>query len=1085
MNRIILLMMVLLLCFLSISADGNGDNNEEIFSASTFSGLTFRSIGPALKSGRIGDFAVNPDKTNEYYIAVCSGGVWKTTNSGTTFEPIFDGQNSYSIGCVTLDPNNEHVVWVGTGENNSQRSVSYGDGVYKSDDGGKSWNNVGLKKSEHIGKILVDPRNSNVVYAAAQGPLWGKGGDRGLYKTTDAGVTWDSVLYISEYTGVSDIVFDPRDPDVIYASAYQRGRHVWTLVNGGPESAIYKTTDAGETWNKLESGLPTGDIGRIGLAVSPVDPDYVYAIIEAETGKSGFFRSTNRGATWEKMNDYIASSPQYYMEIVADPVLRDRVYSLDTYTRVTNDGGKTFTRLSLKNRHVDDHALWIDPSDNSHIIIGGDGGIYETWDMDNWHYKANLPVTQYYRVSVDNSEPFYYVYGGTQDNNSMGGPSRTINADGIKNSDWFITVGGDGYETVIDPVNPDIVYSQWQYGGLIRYDRKSGETIFIQPQEMEGEKAYRWNWDSPLIISPHKNTRLYFAANKLFRSDDRGNSWKTISPDLSKQLDRNKMKLMGKIWSVDAVSKNKSTSQYGNIVSLTESPLVEGLIYAGTDDGLIHVTEDGGMYWEKIDDMPGIPELGYVSCLTASLHDPNTVYAAFDNHKMADFRPYVLKSSNRGQSWTSITEGIPENHTVYSIQEDHVNSELLFAGTEFGVFFTNNGGEKWIQLNGGMPTIAVRDIEIQRRESDLVLGTFGRSFYILDDYSALRTSTEKLLEVPAHIFPIKDALMFHPARSLYGQGESLYKADNPEFGATFTYYLKEAPKTRKTIRQDKEEELKKEGKPIPFPSWDELRAEDNEAAHYLLFTITDETGNVVRRLKQKPSKGINRITWNLSYSPYQAITSASETEDYKTGSSSTLALPGKYHVSMSISIDGVTSQLVDPTEFEAVPLNNTTLPAEDRKALVKFQRELAEINRVMYATMLSNDDLIKNLNLAKAAYYQTPKAKSELLEKIIETEKAAEEIKVILEGDNTLSSRATGEPPSLASRVQLAISGLWGTTSSPTETQKENYDIANRQLRPLLENLTNLIQVDYRSIVEELDNARAPWTPGRIPKLSD
>jgi photosystem II stability/assembly factor-like uncharacterized protein len=1083
MNKIIPFLLMLSMTTVLLTAQENEDHEKELFSSTTFSGLSFRSIGPALTSGRIGDFAVNPNNNSEYYIAVCSGGMWKTTNSGTTFEPIFDSENSYSIGCVTLDPNNEHVVWVGTGENNSQRSVSYGDGVYKSEDGGKSWNNMGLKKSEHIGKILVDPRESNVVYVAAQGPLWGPGGQRGLYKTTDAGVTWDSVLYISEYTGVSDIAFDPRDPDVIYASAYQRGRHVWTLINGGPESAIYKTTDAGKSWKKLTSGIPSGDLGRIGLAVSPVDPDYVYAIIEAEKGKSGFFRSTNRGATWKKMSDYIASSPQYYMEILADPVLRDRVYSMDTYSRVTNDGGKTFSRLSLKNRHVDDHALWIDPSDNSHIMIGGDGGIYETWDLDEWHYKANLPITQYYRVSVDNSEPFYYVYGGTQDNNSMGGPSQTLKADGIMNSDWFITVGGDGYETVIDPENPDIVYSQWQYGGLIRYDRKSGETITIKPAEKEGESAYRWNWDSPIIISPHKNTRLYFAANILFKTEDRGNSWEAVSPDLTRQLDRNEMELLDKVWSVDAVAKNMSTSQYGNIVSLTESPLVEGLIYVGTDDGLIQVTEDGGKNWKKIDGLPGVPELAYVSCLTASLHDPNTVYATFGNHKMADFKPYVLVSNDRGSSWRSITTGIPENHPVWSIKQDHVNPDLLFTGTEFGIFFTNNGGDKWIQLKSGIPTIAVKDIAIQQRENDVALGTFGRGFYILDDYTPLRTANEELLNKNAHIFPIKDALMFHYKRGLYGQGESLYKAKNPEFGATFTYYLKEAPKTKKAVRQEMEKELKKENKPIPFPSWDELRAEDNEAAHYLLFTITDEGGNVVRRLKKKPSKGISRITWDLSYSPYNAITSAPDKEDYETGSSTTLAIPGKYHVSMSLSVDGETTELVGPTPFNAVPLNNTTLPAADRNALVKFQRDLAEINRVMSGTIQTNNELLNNLKLAKAAYYQTPDANPDLLQKIMNTEKSAKEIKVILQGDQTLSSRATGQPPSLSYRVRNAISGLWGSTSSPTETQKENYEIAKKQLQPLLENLKKLIEVDYRSVADELDNARAPWTPGRIPKL--
>ena len=494
---------------------------------------------------------------------------------------------------------------MGSGENNSQRSVGYGDGVYRSSDGGKNWENVGLKTSEHIAKIIVDPRDSKIIYAASQGPLWSAGGERGLYKSTDWGNTWKQILKISEHTGVTDIVIDPRNPDVIYAASYQRRRHVFTLINGGPESAIYKSTDGGENWDKLKSGLPSVDMGRIGLAISPVNPDYVYAIIEAANDKGGFFRSTNRGATWEKQNSMIARSPQYYMEIFCDPINVDKVYSLDTWTKVTTDGGKTFNRLGNKHRHVDDHALWINPNNTNHILIGGDGGIYETFDgAENWHFKNNLPVTQYYKVATDNSEPFYYVYGGTQDNNTHGGPSRTVKANGIMNSDWFVTLGGDGFETQIDPLDPNTVYSQYQYGGLVRYDRKSGERISIIPVEGKGEEAYRFNWDSPLLISPHKNTRLYFCANKVFKSEDRGNSWEIISTDLTRQLDRNKIPVMGKIWSVDAVSKNASTSQYGNIVAFTESHVKEGLLYAGTDDGLIQVSKDGGKSWKKYQSFP-------------------------------------------------------------------------------------------------------------------------------------------------------------------------------------------------------------------------------------------------------------------------------------------------------------------------------------------------------------------------------------------------------------------------------------------------------------------------------------------------
>ncbi len=453
----------------SFGAKKSKEKPKTPYTSATFNGLKFRLLGPAVTSGRVTDFAVNPENIHEIYVATASGNVWKTENSGTTWKPIFDKYGSFSIGCLALDPHNPHTIWVGTGENNSQRSVSWGDGVYRSDDGGKSFKNMGLKKSEHIGKILIDPRDSRVVYVAAQGPLWGPGGDRGLYKTTDGGKTWKKVLSISENTGVNDVVLDPRNPDVLYASSYQRRRRVWVLLDGGPESAIYKSTDAGKTWTKLKTGLPKGDVGRIGLAISPVNPDYVYAIIEAANDNSGLYRSTDRGASWKKMSGYATTSPQYFEEIFCDPKNVDKIYVLDTVSKLSTDGGKTFKPLGNKGRHVDDHALWINPQNPSHFLIGGDGGVYETFDGGgSYLFKDNLPITQFYRVSVDNSKPFYWVYGGTQDNNSMGVPSQTINREGIVNSDWVVTVGGDGYESQVDPVNPNIVYAQYQYGGLVR-----------------------------------------------------------------------------------------------------------------------------------------------------------------------------------------------------------------------------------------------------------------------------------------------------------------------------------------------------------------------------------------------------------------------------------------------------------------------------------------------------------------------------------------------------------------------------------------------------------------------------------------
>jgi photosystem II stability/assembly factor-like uncharacterized protein len=796
------------------ATEENDKENDTPMSATTFAGLELRNIGPAINSGRVSDFAVQPNATHVRYVATASGNLWKTTNAGTTWEPIFDKEGSYSIGCVTLDPKNPHVVWVGTGENNSQRSVAFGDGVYKSLDGGQNWENVGLEESEHIGMITIDPRDPDVVYVAAQGPLWRSGGDRGIYKTTDGGATWERVLHVSDDTGVNEVHMDPRNPDVLYASSYQRRRHVWTLIDGGPESAIYKSTDAGASWRKLTEGLPKVDMGKIGLAVSPACPDTIYAIIEAQRDEGGTFRSIDRGESWEKMSDHVSVSPQYYNELVADPKDPDRVYSMDTFLHVTLDGGKTFKMVGEKDKHVDNHAMWIDPDNTDHFVVGCDGGIYETYDRGkNYRFSENLPITQFYRVSVDNSKPFYYVYGGTQDNASMGGPSRTLNSSGISNEDWFITVGGDGYETAVDPTNPNIVYSQWQYGGLVRYDRVSGELIDIQPQEEPGEAAHRWNWDSPLIISPHSPSRLYYACQRLYRSNDRGDSWIAVSGDLSRQIDPNSLPVFGKIQSIDAVAKNMSTSDYGNIVSLTESPLVEGLIYVGTDDGLIQVTEDGGANWRAIEQVPGVPKMTYVSRLEASQHDGDTVYVTFNNKKQADFSPYVFVSRDRGRTWSSITGDLPDREIVYSLMQDHVKPELLFVGTEFGLYFTVDEGAHWIRLKGGLPTIQVRDIDIQRSENDLALGTFGRGFYILDDYTPLRQVSEQALDREAILFPAKDALRYIEKRSrVVERGASFWTADNPPYGATFTYYLKDGFKTLSEQRIEAEKEAGKAGR---------------------------------------------------------------------------------------------------------------------------------------------------------------------------------------------------------------------------------------------------------------------------------
>jgi photosystem II stability/assembly factor-like uncharacterized protein len=1059
----------------------------------TFSGLKFRLIGPAVASGRVMSIAVNPKKMDDYYVGVASGGVWKTVNDGTTWTPVFDGEGSYSIGWVALDPNDSSVVWVGSGESNSQRSVGYGDGIYRSDDGGKSWKNLGLKRSEHIGRVVIDPRDSKVVYVAAEGPLWGPGGDRGLYKTTDGGKTWKAVLTISENTGVVDVQFDPSNPDVVYAAAYQRRRHVFTLIDGGPESAIYKSTDAGTTWNKVSSGLPSVDMGRIGLAVSPADPNVVYASVEAADGKGGIFRSNDKGATWEKRNEFDVGA-MYYARIVADPKNVDRIFVMNVELRESLDGGKTLHKVNEGNHHGDNHAIWMDPDNTRHWLLGSDGGMYETRDdAKSWQFKANLPTVQFYDVAVDNALPFYNVCGGTQDNFSWCGPSRTRNLNGIMNSDWYVTTGGDGFRSQVDPVDPNTVYSESQYGGLVRYDKATGQELALQPKEEKGEPALRWNWDSPLIVSPHSHTRLYFAANELFRSDDRGDTWKAISGDLTRQIDRNTLPVMGKVWGPDAVAKNQSTSFYGNIVALSESPKKEGLIFAGTDDGLIQVTSDGGANWTKYEKFSGVPEKTYVSRLAASSHDANTVYAAFENHKNDDFKPYLLKSVDAGKTWTSIAGNLPENGPVLAFAEDSVNSNLLFAGTELGAFFTIDGGGHWIRLKGGLPTIAVRDIVIQSRESDLVLATFGRGFYVLDDITPLRQMKPETTEPATAIFPVKDALLYMERHPLGGpkkgfQGDALYTAENPPFGAVFTAYLKEKIQSKKEKRQEAEKEAAKKNETPPYPSHDELRAEAQEEKPEFYFMIYDEGGAPIRRVDGSTDAGFQRVAWDLRY-PASRVKEHGEgegDEDFPDSQDQgPLVLAGTYSERAFEKIGGVETEVGTPQRFKVTTEQLSAMNAGDRTAQEEFQRKVARLYRVVYGALQTSENVEARLKIIRQALAQTPAVEKQLGTVADGIEQRNREILRALRGDVEIARRSEPVPSSISDRVSSIMDGERFSLARPTQTDVSSYGIAASEFADQLGKVHALVAVDLAKLEKDMEAAGAPWTPGRVPEWDE
>ena len=1066
-----------------------------------FGGLRFRTIGPAVTSGRVNAFAVDPSDRAKYYVAVASGGVWKTVNNGTTWTPIFDNEASFSIGAIVLDPKNPSTVWVGTGENNSQRSVGYGDGVYRSDDGGRTWRNMGLKTSEHIGKIAIDPRDSNIVFVAAQGPLWSGGGERGLYKTTDGGKTWKAVIPGTENTGATDVVIDPANPDTMYAATWQRRRHFFTLVNGGPESAIYKSSDGGNTWTRLRGGLPAGDVGRIGLSISPASTSVVYATVEAAGTTSGIFRSNDRGATWERMSPTIAQG-MYYGQIVADPKNVDRVYIPNVQMQVSDDGGRTQRAVGERQKHVDNHAIWIDPNNTDYLLVGCDGGIYDSYDRGvNWNFKSNLPIAQFYDIVADNNVPFYHVYGGTQDNNSLGGPSRTRNASGIMNSDWYATNGGDGFRSQVDPTDSNIVYAESQNGGLARFDKKTGERANIVPIEGKDVESQRYNWDSPIQISPHSNTRLYFAGHKLYKSDNRGDDWKVISGDLSRGLDRNALPVMGKIWGPDAVEKNASTALYGNASSITESPKKAGLIYVGTDDGLINITENDGGSWRKVDKVPGVPENSYVHRVIASSHDAGTVYAVYNNHQNGDFKPYLMKSTDTGKTWTSINGNLPERGSTYAFAEDPGNPNLLFCGTEFGFFFSIDGGTKWTQLKGGLPTIAIRDIAIQKLENDIVIATFGRGIYVLDDYSPLRMATAETLNKPSNLFPVKDALMYLRSNASFAgsQGGTFFTAPNPAYGATITYFVKEAPRTLKQKRQEAERTAERNKTPIHYPSIAELRAENEEEAPATIFTITDAEGKIVRRLRAAAGQGIQRVVWDMRYTPPSVAAAPAGGPGggggfgggggggggggeggggFGGGPQGPLVMPGKYTVSMAMRSGGVVTAMPGTQTFSVTVEGREKMTAAEIAVLSAFQQKVSALQRAVTGASSSAAEAKTRIGLLKRSAEDAPVENKRLVDQAEAFDNEIDELINKLRGGR---ENTDIPPPSITQRIQNVAGGIRLSTTKPTQTQIEQYDIVNAEFKPVLARLKALIDGELPKFEKQLEDAGAPIILGRSP----
>lgn len=1044
-----------------------------------FDGLKFRSIGPAFMSGRIADLAIDPTNENVWYVAVGSGGVWKTENAGTTFKPIFDKQPVYSIGCVALDPNNPYTIWVGTGENVGGRHAGFGDGIYRSQDGGETWENMGLENSEHISKIIVHPENSDVIMVASQGPLWSSGGDRGFFKSIDGGKTWKKTLGDNEFTGVTDMVYDPRDPNRIYAVTWQHHRTVASWMGGGEKSRLYVSNDAGNTWTQLKTGLPEGKWGKTGLAISPQNPDVLYAAIELNQRTGGVWRSENRGGSWKKMSDAVAGAtgPHYYQEIYASPHKFDRLYLMNNRLMKSEDGGKNFANMDERAKHGDNHAVAFKASDPNYLLVGTDGGLYESFDLGaTWRFMQNLPLTQFYKLAVDDAEPFYNIYGGTQDNSTEGGPSRTDNHHGIRNADWKVVLNWDGHQPATEPGNPDIMYGQRQEGTLSRIDLKSGEVIDIMPQAGANEDYERYNWDAPILVSPHVPSTIYHGSQRLWKSTDRGDSWTTLSGDLTRDQQRMALPIMGGIQSWDSPWDVLAMSNFNTITSIAVSPKNEKVIMVGTDDGLIQVTSNEGKNWNKIEvSKMGVPSRCYVNDIKADLFDENTFYVALDNHKEGDYKPYLFKTTNKGVSWTRIDNGLGTKNLVWRVVQDHEDKDLMFLGTEFGVFVTIDGGVSWTELNGGIPTISIRDLAIQRRENDLVCASFGRGFYVLDDYSSLRKVNKEQLDQTASLFEPrrawwyieKSVLSFDGARG--SQGSQLYVAPNPDFGATFTYYLKNELKSLEKLRQEAE---KDNSGNIAFPGWNAIENESREEGPFVYLEIKDDKGNVINRVKATNKAGFNRVSWNLKVGGSGTL--LLDKKDQKL--TALLAAPGTYTATLYAFEKGKATQLANSVKVAIERLGETALPGAPIEEVVAFWREYEQMTRDVNAlkTQLATMRKVSDKLLIGA---QSSNVNASVLERAAKLKSDLYQIDTQLNGNPAKVKIGEKVKPNIGERLFALNRGISTSTYGPTPTHLETVKIIETEYK-LMRNELDKLRTEAQEIKDLIKDAGGPWIEG-------
>jgi photosystem II stability/assembly factor-like uncharacterized protein len=995
-------------------------------SESLLNALKWRCIGPAIMGGRIDDFVVVERNPSVIYAATASGGVWKTVSNGVTWAPIFDDQTTSSIGDIAVAPSNPDVVWAGTGEANNRQSSSWGDGVFKSTDGGRTWKNMGLRDTHHIGRVIIHPANPDIVYVAALGHLWGPNKERGVFKTSDGGKTWTNTKFIDENTGFVDLAMDPQSPDTLYAAAYQRQRSAWGFNGGGTGSGLYKTTDGGETWVKLTAGLPEGVIGRIGLDIYRRDPRIVYALVEHPIG--GIYRSDDKGLTWKKMSS-TDPRPMYYSQVRIDPNNDQRIWALGAAMYYSEDGGKSFSTDLMRSIHTDHHGMWIDPSDSNHLLVGGDGGIEVSYDRGlTWDFINTLPLGQFYEVGFDMRRP-YYVYGGLQDNGSWGGPSATLTNLGASNEDWFRIGGGDGFYAQVDPQDYNTVYAESQDGYLQRLDLRTGESKSVRPIPPDEKETYRFNWNSPVLVSPHDSKTLYFGGNKLFISRNRGDDWEATA-DLTTQTDREKLTLLGKPVDKAALSRHDGVSYYGTITAISESPLKLGLLWVGTDDGNLQVSRDAGKTWKNVTaKVPGVPKNTHVTRVAASAFEEGKAFVSFDGHRGNDFTPYVFVTGDFGETWKNIGAGLPSGGTVSVVREDPRNADVLLVGTERGALASFDAGANWVRLKSNLPMVPVDDIAIHPRDHDIIFGTHGRSIWVLDDATPLTRLNKEVLASPAVLFDVRDALLFSPYDKKGNVGDKFFVAENPPFGAILTYYLKEAAKTEAKL------------------------------------VILDADGKTVKEILAPKEAGLHRLAWDLRYggSPGESVQMGPMS--FRLGSDP-LVIPGDYKV--ILKADG----LEKSTTVKVVADPRQSASLETRRAQRDALLDLSTLIPVIGSADRVTSSLKKQLDDVKAVLKKTPGLPDSAGAAVDEVLKKLDALRMELLGDPTAGFEAMRS--TVRGRLFMLNRTIAGYTEAPSARQLDQIRTLGQKVKDIAGRVNAVIDQDLPRLNKMMNDLNVP-----------